>query len=125
MTEESLRHRLFFCFSVSLPKNNYLANLNSNFHSSWKDLLAFNNRNIICTLVHLFSNETKRWPRNNEGFSIFSISVSFCSFDLVLVFEKLAIQFSRKIVVFIISNNFSRLVTSDIVDWCKTSNFQT
>ena len=47
-----------FVFSVSLPKNNYLANRNNHFDSSWKDLLAYNNINIICTLFHLFSNET-------------------------------------------------------------------
>ena len=47
-----------FVFSVSLPKNNHLADPNSDFHSPWKGLLAHNNKNITCTLVHLFCNET-------------------------------------------------------------------
>ena len=49
---------------------------------------------------------------------------NFRLFDPVFFFEKLVIQFFTKMVVFIISNNFPRFVTSDIVDWSKTSNFQ-
>ena len=47
-----------FVFSVFLLKNHYLESPNSDFDSSWKDLLAYNNINTICTLIHLFSNET-------------------------------------------------------------------
>ena len=54
----------------------------------------------------------------------FNISDSSLSLNLIFL-EKFVIQFSTKIVVFITSNDFSRLVTPNIVDWSKTSNFRT
>ena len=57
VTKKKLKAPFVF-FSVSLPKNNYLANPKSDSDSSWKDLLLYNDTKIIRTLVLRFSNET-------------------------------------------------------------------